>query len=273
MQGNVNNSNNNSGAGFGRNNKGVSNKLYESKILSSLESSESSVDYNLPFNIKSKVIEAMDELEEELSDNYRDINEFAIQQIHADEVIMTMGFSKTVDEFLKSAARKRKFQVYVTETAPSFRGHAAAKSLIAAGIHTTIITDSAVFAMMPRVNKVIIGAHAVVANGGLVAQSGCHTLCLAAKVHSVPVIVCAGIYKLCPLFLDEGVLFNHLGAPNEVIKFEGTEFFDNITVLNPIFDFVPPKLIDLLITNAGGHSPDYLYRMLADYYSQEDSTL
>lgn len=35
-----------------------------------------------------------------------------------------------------------------------------ARSLGAAGIDTTLITDSAVFAIMSRVNKVILGTHA-----------------------------------------------------------------------------------------------------------------
>ena len=43
-----------------------------------------------------------------------------------------------------------------------------ATRLASAGIDTTLITDSAVFAMMARVNKVIIGTHTVMANGGLV---------------------------------------------------------------------------------------------------------
>lgn len=41
-----------------------------------------------------------------------------------------------------------------------------AKKLANANIETTLITDSAVFAIMSRVNKVIIGTHTVLANGG-----------------------------------------------------------------------------------------------------------
>lgn len=35
-----------------------------------------------------------------------------------------------------------------------------ALSLSKAGIDTTVIADSAIFAAMPRVNKVVLGAHA-----------------------------------------------------------------------------------------------------------------
>lgn len=49
-----------------------------------------------------------------------------------------------------------KTQVVVAEGAPDFGGHKLAKALAAAGISTTAIPDSATFAMMARVNKVIL---------------------------------------------------------------------------------------------------------------------
>lgn len=76
------------------------------------------------------------------------------------EVIMTFGGSRTVEEFLKAAGKKRKFEVIVAETAPSYRGQELALSLSKAGIETTLIPDSSIFAMMARVNKVIVGTHA-----------------------------------------------------------------------------------------------------------------
>ena len=44
-------------------------------------------------------------------------------------------------------------------------------------------------------------AHAVSGDGGLIACSGSHVLAGAAKHHSKPVVVCAGVYSLAPLFL------------------------------------------------------------------------
>ena len=63
-------------------------------------------------------------------------------------------------EFLKVAAKKRKFQVIVGEAAPSYDGQQMALALAEAHIETTLITDSAIFAMMARVNKVILACHA-----------------------------------------------------------------------------------------------------------------
>lgn len=45
-------------------------------------------------------------------------------------------------------------QVVVAEAAPGYDGHAMASQLSQAKVQTTLIADSAVFAMMARVNKV-----------------------------------------------------------------------------------------------------------------------
>ena len=44
-------------------------------------------------------------------------------------------------------------------------------------------------------------------------------------------------------------------------------------VYNPAYDYVPPELVSLLITNQGAHLPAYIYRLLAEVYHQEDHFL
>lgn len=51
---------------------------------------------------------------------------------------------------------------------------------------------------MPLSLQVIIGTQTVLANGGLRAVNGTHTLALAAKHHSTPLIVCTPMFKLSP---------------------------------------------------------------------------
>jgi translation initiation factor eIF-2B subunit beta len=127
------------------------------------------------------------------------------------ETILTLGNSRTVEQFLRTARSRRAFQVMVVERAPWYDGQQLAARLAAAGIDTTLIPDSAVFAMMARVNKVIVGTHAgawhahahppswaltaaatVLANGGLLAPSGSCMVAMAAKHHATPVVVLAG---------------------------------------------------------------------------------
>lgn len=48
--------------------------------------------------------------------------------------------------------------------------------------------------------KVIVGAHAVMANGGVMAPVGLNMVALAAKRHAVPFVVLAGSHKVLFLF-------------------------------------------------------------------------
>jgi translation initiation factor eIF-2B subunit beta len=73
---------------------------------------------------------------------------------------MTLGMSNTVFEFLKAAGKKRKFQVIVAETSPFYGGQKLAVMLAKEGIDTILVPDCAIFALMARVNKVILGTHA-----------------------------------------------------------------------------------------------------------------
>ncbi|KAL1564345.1 translation initiation factor eIF-2B subunit beta-like [Salvia divinorum] len=231
--------------------------------------------------LKHDVIEAVNELIQEISTCHEQIAEQAVEHIHHNEVILTLGSSHTVKEFLLAAKEKnRSFRVFVAEGAPRYQGHAFAKELAARGLQTTVITDSAVFAMISHVNMVIVGAHAVMANGGVIAPVGLNMVALAAKRHAVPFAVLAGVHKLCPLYPhNPEVLLNELKSPSELLDFgEFSDCLDFgsgsgsplIHVVNPAFDYVPPDLVSLFITDTGGHNPSYIYRLIADFYSPDD---
>ena len=52
-----------------------------------------------------------------------------------------------------------------------------------------------VFAMMARVNIVLVGAFAVMANGGIIGSAGTQFVSLAASKHSVPFVVLSGRHR------------------------------------------------------------------------------
>ena len=123
------------------------------KMLKSGDSSAS--DYKKQVaDLKERVFEIIDELLMELDSASEEISKQALEHIHANEIVLTIGRSRTVERFLKFAAKTRKFSVIVAEAGPVFSGQAMAAALAAAKIPTTVITDSAIFAMMARVNKV-----------------------------------------------------------------------------------------------------------------------
>eukprot|EP01046_Picozoa_sp_COSAG06_P014661 COSAG06_NODE_915_length_11567_cov_9.166013_4_plen_387_part_00 len=241
-----------------------------------VEGEAEKMDFTQQYDVRGAIIEAIKELLDELDVLYKNVSEQAINHIHADETIMTVGKSDLTKEFLLEAAKKRTIEVFVAEAAPSCEGQQMARELAEAGIKTTLINDAAVFALMSRVHKVIIGTHAVMANGGLTCATGGHALALAAKHHSVPLVVLAGLHQLCPQYPFDQDTFNELASPMAILDVCGDQLSlsaGDVEVVNPLFDYVPPDLIDLHLTNFGAHNPSYIYRLLAEYYHPDDYDL
>uniref|UniRef100_A0A804LZZ2 Translation initiation factor eIF2B subunit beta n=1 Tax=Zea mays TaxID=4577 RepID=A0A804LZZ2_MAIZE len=70
--------------------------------------------------LKHDVIAAIGDLIDEIDSCYEPISEQAVELIHQNEVILTLGRSRTVKEFLYAAKeKKRSFRVFVAEGAPS----------------------------------------------------------------------------------------------------------------------------------------------------------
>jgi translation initiation factor eIF-2B subunit beta len=248
--------------------------------------------------LKQAVMEAIQEIVADLEDSHKNINEQATNHVHAGEVILICGgHSKTLELFLKAAAASAagggggsnkkqanttasslsSFQVICCEDAPNGNGgHSMAASLAAAGIVTTVIPDAAVFAIMSRVHKVLIPAHAVLANGGLIAcSSGCNMVALAARHNAVPVVCVTGIYKLCPLYPHNGQdTLNDLVSSSCIMDYatchNQQSLFHNVELVNPIHDYIQPENVNLYVTNAGSFQPSYIYRLLAEYYHHDD---
>lgn len=224
--------------------------------------------------LKQTVMEAIQEIMTELEDLHKNINEQATSHIHEGEVLLTYGSSKTIELFLlAAAAKKRKFQVVICEGSPMHKGHEMAKSLAAAGIDTIVINDSACFAIMARVNKVLLSAHAVLANGGLVGSSGANMVALGAHNNSVPVVCITGMFKLCPMYPHEGQdTLNDLVSPSHVIDFQemGDDLMAGVELINPVHDYIMPEHVSLYVTNVGSFQPSYIYRLLAEYYHADD---
>lgn len=239
-------------------------------------------------DIRADVLDGIDEIVDELHVVSDQIAAYALDHIHSNEIILTHGASRTVQRFLLKAAAKRKFTVIHAEGYPN--AHAAthalvtgkplpstttaaataatasamaaeevedrgatsafARPLIAAGIAVVVIPDAAVFALMARVNKVILGTNTVLANGGLVAAAGTKPIALAARTHRTPVVVVSGVYKLSPVYpFDVGSLIEYGDAKEVLGDGDGDLLDGGVQVENPVCEYVPPELLDLYITN------------------------
>ncbi|TQV91310.1 translation regulator GCD7 [Cordyceps javanica] len=153
--------------------------------------------------LRSEVIDGIEEIMDEISQVDDQIAALADAQIRPGDFVLTYRPSTTVERFILRAAQKRKFTLFLAIEAPSKptaeAPHAAfRKKLAAAGITVINIHNSGLTAYMSRVDKVILGAKAIVANGGVMATAGSAAIARAAKEHGTAVIVLSGVYKLSP---------------------------------------------------------------------------
>ncbi|KAI9787807.1 MAG: GCD complex subunit gcd7 [Peltula sp. TS41687] len=245
-------------------------------------------------DLKPDILGGIEEIIDEVDQVDDQIAAYALDHIHSNEIILTHGSSLTVQRFLLKAAAKRKFTVVHAESHPNdhevthaivtgqrrtdlddddLTTDAFQKSLAAAGITVILIPDSAVFALMSRVNKVILGTHAVLANGGLVAAAGARMIAQAARTHQTPVVIVSGVYKLSPVYPFDFEALIEYGDAGKVLPYDDGTMVEHVDIENPLYDYVPAELVNLYITNLGGHAPSYLYRIVSDHYRVEDINL
>ena len=227
-------------------------------------------------DLKPDIIGGIEEIIDELDQVDDQIAAYALEHIHSNEIILTHGSSLTVQRFLLKAATKRKFTVVHAESHPNdhdvthaivtgqrrtdlddedLTTDAFQKSLAAAGITVILIPDSAVFALMSRVNKVILGTHAVLANGGLVAAAGARMIAQAARTHQTPVVIVSGVYKLSPVYPFDFEALIEYGDAGKVLAYEDGMMVEHVDIENPLYDYVPAELVNLYITSLLVHLP------------------
>ncbi|KAF0987433.1 hypothetical protein HZS_3070 [Henneguya salminicola] len=206
-----------------------------------------------------------------------DISYQSIQYIHSNETVMVYGHSRTIEMFLKHAAKKRKFRVIVCQTSPDQVGHIMVERLSSfPNIQITLIPDSCIYAMMARVNKVILSCYSISADGSVCSRAGANALALSASVYGIPILVCTGLYKLSPRYhfsssvCGRDVDYSFLVSPAPILDYYTSNTLPGVHVLNPSFDYIPASLISLFITNKGSLSPSYMYRLLKEMYKLDE---
>ncbi|WFC95803.1 GCD complex subunit gcd7 [Malassezia brasiliensis] len=191
------------------------------------------------YQLKPLLIQAIQELIDEIETVDTNISKDARDHIHSGEVILTVGNSATVRNFLRSAAKHRKFITVVPESAPSFSGHEMARALSAAGLSVLLVPDSNLYALMPRVSKVLLGARCVLANGGILSAVGAKLVAMAAREHATPVVALAGVYRVSPDWTwvgPERLARGNQGAVSEVVNYAtSARLADEAEIANPLW--------------------------------------
>ncbi|MEM4688096.1 MAG: ribose 1,5-bisphosphate isomerase, partial [Thermofilaceae archaeon] len=200
----------------------------------------------------------------------RIIGEIGSRLIEDGDVVLTHCNSSAALSVIKTAYRKGKNIVaYATETRPKFQGLLSYRELVDAGVPTTLIPDSAVRYFIRDVDKVVVGADTVTANGAVVNKIGTSLIALAAYEAGVKLYVATETYKFSPAtILGELVEIEERGA-DEVLPTHILSKYTNLKVRNPAFDVTPPEYIDAIITERGIIPPKAAALILLEDYGAE----
>lgn len=193
------------------------------------------------------------------------IGEIGARRVNDGDTIMTHCHSTAALSVIKTAHRMgKRIKVIVTETRPLYQGLITAEELEKEGIPFMLIIDSAARFLMKKVDKVIVGADAVAANGAVVNKIGTSIIALAAHEARTLTFVAAETYKFSPETLVGELVKIEERPPEEVVSPEVFKRWKYGSVRNPAFDVTPPDYIDLIITERGIIPPQAAFTIIRD---------
>ncbi|MGC9048819.1 MAG: translation initiation factor eIF-2B [Patescibacteria group bacterium] len=218
----------------------------------------------------------------EQANNYfkKAVNDFLILMEDAAQLIIPIGqtvikngdnvlthcHSWLVEQILIAAKKSNKnFHVFNTETRPLFQGRITSRKLLKAKIKTTMVTDSSAGFLISQysgkelmMNKIILGADAILENGSVINKIGSYGIAAAAQHERTSVYIAASLLKF---------------YPKSWIKIEersAKEIWSNapkkLKIINFAFDLVPAKWINGIICEAGIIRPENIKKIVKKIY-------
>jgi methylthioribose-1-phosphate isomerase len=181
---------------------------------------------------------------------------------HCNTGALATGGAGTAGGVIAAAARAGLVEmVWVDETRPLLQGaRLTAWELERAGIPFRLVTDSSAGALMARgmVDRVIVGADRIAANGDIANKIGTYALAVLAQRHGVPFYVAAPVSTIDPETPtgDDIPIEERAGA--EVTSLDGHHVAPrDAPALNLAFDVTPAELVTAIVTEAGVLEPPF----------------
>jgi methylthioribose-1-phosphate isomerase len=169
--------------------------------------------------------------------------------------LATAGYGTALGVIRAAKEQGKKMHVYVDETRPVLQGaRLTAWEMQKEKIPATLITDNMAGFLMQqgKINKIIVGADRIAANGDTANKIGTYSLAVLAKAHGVP------FYVAAPLSTFDFSLKTGAEIPieersgDEVTHFRGIVTAPRgMKVYNPAFDLTPATHINAIITEEG----------------------
>ncbi|XP_015119257.1 translation initiation factor eIF-2B subunit delta [Diachasma alloeum] len=183
----------------------------------------------------------------------------AIQsKISNGDVILTCSYSSLIQKILCEAHDKgKKFRVVILDGRPFLEGKELLRRLAKYGIECSYgrITQVSNIITKEGVSKVLLGVHAIFANGAIMSRLGTAQIALMAKAFNIPVLFACETYKTCERVQTDSIVNNEIGDPNELAigstALANWKAQPNLNLLNLTYDVTPPELITAVVTELG----------------------
>lgn len=169
--------------------------------------------------------------------------------------LATADYGTALGVIYEVKARKKKIKVYVDETRPVLQGaRLTTWELMRHKVDVTLICDNMAAQLMKekKINKVLVGADRIAANGDAANKIGTYNLAVLADFHRIPFYVVAPVSSF-DLRLKSGKdIPIEQRDPREVREIFGKQIAPKrVKVYNPAFDITPHHLISAIITEQG----------------------
>lgn len=225
-------------------------------------------------------------IEERVSFTMSQIVKLGAKRVVDGDVVMVYARSQVVQEVLLEAHRRgTRFSVVVVAAAKPGRhseGPALLRTLAAHGVPCTYTLLTGASHMMNKgATKVMLGAHAMLSNGTLMARVGTACIAMLAHRYNVPVLVCCETFKFSDRSQLDSITRNELADPAEIISNSSSgirpttstqqqqqqqqEQRTVTTALNLVYDITPSRFIDTIITEVGQLPPTSVIHVLREY--------
>ena len=169
--------------------------------------------------------------------------------------LATAAYGTALAALFVAHEQGRMIRVYADETRPLLQGaRLTAWELMQAGIDVTVLCDSMAGALMKegQVQRVLVGADRIAANGDAANKIGTYSLAVLAKEHGIPFYVAAPSSTFDFSLPDGSGIPIEQRDPAEVAEVFGRRTVpEGVKVYNPAFDVTPHECITAIITERG----------------------
>lgn len=153
--------------------------------------------------------------------------------------------------------------VFACETRPKRQGLITIRELAEAKVPVTLIVDSAMRYVMPKVSVAFVGTDSLESDGSVINKIGTHLLAATARDYGVPFYACAESYKFLPASMIGKRVEIEQRSVREIVA--NSEVPGGVEIFNPVFDRVPPELVTGIITEEGVIPPTESLRFIEKF--------